>query len=170
MKKILVALLIINLIQACTVAKGWEHYAVQEPGGKAYLKEMQFKKSFKPEMANYIDEDAIYAWKRPESAGLPNYVIFRFFKTGQWISFSCNELESSCVNNLDQKSFAGYYNYKNGEILTETANFNFSQGGVRQINRLKIFEDGSLSINYLEMEIVYQKIKNSEVKMVVPNW
>lgn len=170
MKKLVACALVLNLIQSCTVAKGWENYAVQEPDGKAYLKEMKFKESFKPEMAKFIDEKAIYAWERPKSAGYPNYVVFRFFKTGQWISFACNVLEPSCINNLDQKSFAGYYNYENGMILAETANFNFSEGGVRQIDKFKILEDGSLFLNYLDMDIIYKKIVNEDIKVVKPNW
>ena len=162
--------IVIILIQSCAVTKGWETYAVQEPNGKAYLKEMKFKKSFQPEMANYIDEDAIYAWKRPESSGPPNYVVFRFFKTGQWISFSCNELEPNCINNLNQKSFVGYYNYKDGAILTEAANFNFSKSGKSEINKLKILDNGNLYINYSNTEIIYQKIKGEQVEKVTPDW
>ena len=131
---------------------------------------MKFKESFQSEMGNYIDENVIYVWKRPESAGSPNYIVFRFFKTGQWISFSRNELESSCVNNLNQKSFVGYYNYKDGMILTEAANFNFSKSGKSEINKLKIMEDGSLYHNYSKTDMFYQKTKNEEVKNVVPNW
>jgi len=40
---------IVITIQSCAVTKGWEVYAMQEPNGKAYLKEMEFKESFRPE-------------------------------------------------------------------------------------------------------------------------
>jgi len=161
---------IVITIQSCAVTKGWETHAVQEPNGKVYLKEMKFKESFRPEMADYIDEDAIYAWKRPETAGSPNYVVFRFFKTGQWISFSCSELEPGCINNLNQKSFVGYYNYKDGMILTEAANFNFSKAGKSEINKMIIFEDGSLYLNDLRTEMLYKKIKGEQVEKISPTW
>jgi len=44
MKQMYLFFIVIILIQSFAVTKGWETYAVQEPNGKAYLKEMKFKK------------------------------------------------------------------------------------------------------------------------------
>ncbi len=60
MKKILIFLLMCYLAQGCILIRGWEYYAVDEPGGRAYLKDMKFKDSFEPEMANYIDDNVVY--------------------------------------------------------------------------------------------------------------
>jgi hypothetical protein len=134
MKKISIFFLTLIILISCNVIKGWESYAVKETNGRAYLKTMKFKESFEAEMANYIDEKSIYILERQPSENISKYVVLRFFKTGQWIRYVSNEYpEASLVNDLKKGSFIGYYNYKNGKILTEEPNFNFSNSGKSNI-------------------------------------
>ncbi len=174
MKKILIFLLMCYLAQGCILIRGWEYYAVDEPGGRAYLKDMKFKDSFEPEMANYIDDNVVYVWddrsNRPSFSTDSDYIVIRFFKTGQWISFGCDEVTPEHCNNLNQSSYVGYYNYRNGFVLQERPNFDFSQSGTRRIDKAKILPSGDLFLKYKTLEITFKKTEVKGLKPLLPDW
>jgi hypothetical protein len=172
MKKISIFFLIVIFLVSCNVIQGWQSFAIQEPNGRAYLKDMKFKKSFKSEMANYIDEKSIYILEREPSENISRYVILRFFKTGQWIRYVSNEYpKPSLVNDLKKGAFIGYYNFKNDKILTEEPNFNFSNSGKSNIHSFIVKGDFIEQIKTpFKDNPIYKKTKIDNLEQVIPDW
>lgn len=174
MKKFILFFSVIILIQlqSCNVTKGWQSYAIKEHNGRSYLKNMKFKNSFQSEMANCIDEESIYLLEREPAANITQYVILRFFKTGQWVRYISNDYPTSdLVNNLSKGVFIGYYNCKQGIITTEEPNFNFSAAGKSNIHYYQI------NNNFIEQlktpfksNPFYKKVKIDGMIPVSPDW
>lgn len=181
MKRFIIILLSIFLLlqlQSCNVLKGWQSYSVQEPNGRSYLKDMKFKESFKSEMGDLIDENAIYyRYYENESIDFKLHSGIRFFKTGQYIGYgSRDELDYSIFTEL-KKGGIGYYNVKvkDSIIILEYPNHLFRRSGKRNLDKYKILSNGdleSITKSASDYGAVYKKIPLSEKNLieVVPDW
>ena len=171
MKNKFIIIVIFIIVTGCS-AYNWQSYAVKEPNGRLYLKQMKFKESFETDMGDCIDEGVIYILEQEPGKNVPRYIILRFFDTGQWIRFTSNEYPTSdLINDMTMGKFIGYYNCKKDILLTEEPNFNFSNSGVRNIHNFKIYDSYIEQLNSpFKSKPIYKKCKIDGMQPISPDW
>ena len=139
--------------------------------GRMQLRKMKFKESFKPSMAEKIDENLLYFnYYEDLSINYRMYSYWKFFRSGQYASFR-SETDNMDLNDLKKAKFVGYYNIIDNEIFIEFPNTSFNKAGKKLILKFELNEQGIKEIrNKHDTQVIYKKIPAKELKPVSPDW
>lgn len=156
-------------LSSCRLMLHYTNYIEENEYGRMHLKNMKFKKSFKPEMANSIDVNSIYFnFYEDTSINYKMYGYWRFFNDGQYATFRSNTDDVN-INNFDKAFMVGYYNVIGNKLLIEFPNTSINEPGKRVILKFEILNDGIKQIKPKKY-LVYKKIGTDNLLPINPDW